>query len=105
MTAKELQKFLEQEQQQRDVTLDDCRAMIDAFEQSDELRKLQRLSINGKLIRFFFYRQENLNATFFLSRFHKSTLIGIDGNFQGPAQAGISRYDATARKLLHIFQS
>ena len=83
MTAKELQKFLEQEQHHRDVTLDDCRALIDAFEQSDELRKLQRLSINGKLIRFFFKRQDHL--TLFFSRFHKSPLIGIHGNFQGSA--------------------
>ncbi|XP_034242163.1 1-phosphatidylinositol 4,5-bisphosphate phosphodiesterase delta-4-like [Thrips palmi] len=47
MTTAELQKFLKKEQSMPDVTLDECKSLIDAFEQSDELRSSGRISTIG----------------------------------------------------------
>lgn len=46
MTVQELQNFLKKEQDAADVTLDDCKNLIDAFEQS-ELKSSGRISIHG----------------------------------------------------------
>ncbi|XP_052126651.1 1-phosphatidylinositol 4,5-bisphosphate phosphodiesterase zeta-1 [Frankliniella occidentalis] len=46
MTAHELQHFLKKEQNMSEATLDECRCLIDAFEQS-ELKASGRISVHG----------------------------------------------------------
>ena len=47
MTVEELQRFLGKEQAMGDVSLQDCKSLVDAFEQS-ELKASGRISILGE---------------------------------------------------------